>query len=102
MNENEANQLFNKLNSVGKIELPKFKFPSIPKEGLILSKEKQKIEFKNGEIYDKFFNILYLANGEIFKGEINKGKEYNLVKGEYKWPSGQKYNGKFVKNNKSE
>ena len=102
MNENEANQLFNKLNSVGKIEFPKFKFPSIPKEGLILSKEKQKIEFKNGEIYDKYTNILHLANGETFIGEINKGKEYTLVKGEYKWPSGQIYNGKFDKNYKSE
>ena len=102
MNENETNQLLNQLNSVGQIEFPKFKFPSIPKEGLILSKERQKIEFKNGETYDKYSNILHLANGETFTGEMNKGKEYTLIKGEYKWPSGQIYTGKFEKNYKSE
>ena len=100
MNEEDKNLLFKQLNSAGKLEFPSFQYPSIPKEGLIISKEKTRIKFKNGEVYDKITKILTLNNGETFKGEINKGEKYTLIKGEYKWPSGQIYNGEFNDNNK--
>ena len=100
MNEEDKNLLFKQLNSAGKLEFPSFQYPSIPKEGLIISKERTRIKFKNGEVYDKITKILTLNNGETFKGEINKGEKYTLIKGEYKWPSGQIYNGEFNDNNK--
>ena len=99
MNEDEKKCLFEHFRDMGKIEIPNYQKPSIPKEGLIVSKERQKIEFKNGEFYDKFSNTLYLNNNHIFRGEIIKGKKYILVKGEYKWPSGQTFIGTFDGNN---
>ena len=99
MNEDEKKCLFEHFRDMGKIDVPYYQKPSIPKEGLIASKERQKIEFKNGEFYDKFSNTLYLNNDHIFKGQIIKGKKYILVKGEYKWPSVQTFTGTFDGNN---
>ena len=66
---------------------------------MIVTKEKYKIQFQNGEYFDKTTNKLYLNNNETFEGEIKEGKIYSLVKGIYKWPSGQLFEGKFLKNN---
>ena len=99
MNEDKKQLLIKQLSSVGKIEFPNYQIPSIPREGLIVAKEQTKVEFKNGEFYNKFSHILHLNGEQSFKGEIIKGKKYILVKGEYKWPSGQIFSGTFDKNN---
>ena len=97
MDKNEEMSLFKNISSVGKLELPDIQVPSISKERLI---PKNEIRFKNGERYDKSSKILYLNNNEIFKGEIKiTDNDAHLVKGEYKWPSGQIFKGKFLQNN---
>ena len=62
------------------------------------------IYFKNGISYNKETKILSLQNNENFKGVLNidDNNKYNLGVGEYTWPSGQKYLGKFDENNKFE
>ena len=97
MDKSEEDLLFKNISSMGKFELPDIQVPSIFKKRLI---PKNEIRFKNGERYDKSSKILYLNNNEIFKGEIKiTDNDAHLVKGEYKWPSGQIFKGKFLQNN---
>ena len=102
MNKDEISQLSKKLHSVAKIEFPKYEFPSIPKNGLFMINENSKILFENNiGSYDTKNDIILLNNGETFKGKMNiTGKNYTLVEGEYKWPSGQIFNGHFLDDNK--
>ena len=99
MDKKEFNLFIEQLRIGSKIEIPKFENPSISIEGLIETREKYKIKFQNGEYYDKTINKLYLKNNEIFVGKIKEGKIFSLVEGIYTWPSGQKFEGKFLKNN---
>ena len=102
MNKDEISQLSKKLHSVAKIEFPKFELPSIPKNGLFMTNENSKILFENNiGSYDIKNDIIILNNGETFKGKVDIiGKNYTLVEGEYKWPSGQIFNGSFLDDNK--
>ena len=96
MDKKEIFKVIENLTSTSNIQIPKFKSPSIPKEGLIPSNI---ITFENGERYDSEKNIFYLKNDETFEGKIEKSDEkYKLVNGLYKWPSGQSFNGKFINN----
>ena len=101
MIKDEINQLSKELNSVAKIEIPEFKLPSISKDGLFTTNEIYKIIFKNGSYFDRINDIIILDKGQTYKGEKKKeGKKFILLEGEYKWPSGQIFNGKFENNNK--
>ena len=91
--------IFKQIKSCSIIEFPKYEFPSIREEDLIVSDEDRRITFKNGEFYDKDLHILKLLNGQVFEGEIkNKGEKYYLEEGKYKWPSGQIFEGEFEDN----
>jgi len=50
---------------------------------------------------DLFSYVLELPNKEIFKGQFDENDKpiIYLLDGEYEWPSGQKYIGKFNKDN---
>ena len=88
------------------IEIPDFEPFSINNNELIVENENDfnedinEMSFKNGIIYNKETKILLLQNGEKFTGTLKFHKnKYYLEKGEYEWPSGQKYLGKFDENN---
>ena len=99
MKEDEQKLIIKKLNSVGKIDFPKYQFSSILNKELNRDRNTPSINFKDVGIYNKISKILYLDNGEIYKGEIKKGNKYKLIEGEYTWPSGQIFQGKFNENN---
>ena len=101
MEKNENDFLVEQLNSLLKFEIPKFEIPSIPIDGLIINKKISKISFKNG-YYDIKTKILHMDNGETFEGEINLGNICTLNEGRYKWPSGQTFNGQFIKKDEYE
>ena len=93
------NNLFKQIKSCSIIDFPKYEFPVIKEEELLVSDEDRRITFKNGEFYDKDLHILKLLNGQVFEGEIkNKGEKYYLEEGKYKWPSGQIFEGEFEDN----
>ncbi len=97
MDDNEIKELSEQLRSVAKIELPQIKNPSILNKGLNAIKDNN-IYFKNGNYYSSVNNTFYLEKGETFKGKIKEGEQYILEEGEYKWPSGQIFNGQFGEN----
>jgi len=99
MNNEEKKILLNEIRAVGKLEFPKFKLPSIPKEGLIMQKDNFQLKFKTGEYLDKKAEELHINNGETFKGNFEERENKYFIKdGEYKWSSGQIYVGNFVNN----
>ena len=99
MDNEEKKILLNEIRSVGKLEFPELKLPSIPKEGLILQNDNFLLHFETGEYLNKKTNTLYINNKEIFNGIIEEDKnKYFIKEGEYKWSSGQTYVGNFVKN----
>ena len=100
--EEEKHKLLDCLNSIEKIVIPKFKPFSFNKNEFIPS---QQIKFQNGIIYNNKTKKLTLENGEYFQGVLNydeNNNKYNLDIGEYNWPSGQKYSGKFDNKNNFE
>ena len=100
--DKEKNRLLNCLNSIENIVIPKFKPFSFNKNEFI---PKNEIKFQNGIIYNNKTKKLTLKNGEYFEGVLNydeKNNKYNLDIGEYNWPSGQKYLGKFDDKNNFE
>ena len=99
MDNEEKKILLNEIRSVGKLEFPELKLPSIPKEGLILQNDNFLLHFETGEYLNKKTNTLYINNKETFNGIIEEDKnKYFIKEGEYKWSSGQTYVGNFVKN----
>ena len=98
MDKTQHDLLVEILKSVFKIEIPKFEKPFISNYGLVIKNEDTQILFKNG-YYDKSSKILFINNGETFEGELAEGNNiYTLIKGTYKWPSGQQFIGEFLKN----
>ena len=91
--------LFNEIKKRGVINFPKYEFPSIIDEQLIAQDENTMIFFTSGDCYDKDSKILTFNNGQKFTGEIEKKEDkYYLKEGLYIWPSGQKFEGKFINN----
>ena len=81
------------------ISFPQLPVSSINKGGLKPENENT-IYLGNDIVLDTRNKILSLPNKETFKGELGKdSNKYWLKEGEYEWPSGQKYIGKFNKNN---
>ena len=89
VNENDIILLFKALSKIRKINLC-FSSVSIPENGLIL----------NDKNINNMNDIkLTFQNNETFHGKIEKNNgKYWLIEGEYEWPSGQKYIGKFNNN----
>jgi hypothetical protein len=58
----------------------------------------RKIFFADNIYYDRHESMLYLPNGEKFKGLLTSDLT-SLDKGQYFWPNGQIYCGHFDKNN---
>ena len=82
-----------------KIELPIFEQNPLNENSLKKNEKKNLLSFEKNIYYDKNSKTLNLPNGETFKGElIQDGNKYYFYSGEYSWPSGQKYEGKFNDN----
>ena len=91
--------IFNEIKSRGVINFPEYEFPSIKEDQLIVQDKNSMIFFTNGDCYDRDSKILTFNNGQIFTGEIEKKEEKCYLKdGLYTWPSGQKFEGKFLDN----
>jgi hypothetical protein len=87
--ENEILALFKCLNKLRKIQLPYYKAPSFPENGLKIPNINQNQTLK-----------ITFPNNERFKGKASLINEKIVYDGEYQWPFGQKYigtikNGKF-------
>ena len=83
-----------------KIIFPPFEIPSINENSLIIEQDNNRVELSNGNYYDKEKETLFLTNDEYYKGKLeNISNNYYLIEGEYNWPDGQKYIGKFNNEN---
>ena len=83
-----------------KIRFPPFELPSINENSLITQDNNKIITFLNKSYYDTEQETLFLPNNETYKGKLENSLDiYYLSDGEYSWPSGQKYIGKFNKDN---
>ena len=99
MDNEEKKILLNEIRSVGKLEFPELKLPSIPKKGLILQKDNFILNFEKGGYFNKKTNTLYINKNETFNGNIEEiENKYFIKEGEYKWSSGHTYKRKFVNN----
>ena len=83
-----------------KIIFPSFELPSINENSLTIKQNENIISFQKGISYNKETETLSLSNNENYIGNLdNISSKFYLSKGEYSWPSGQKYFGKFNKDN---
>ena len=97
LNLSETNFILTTLKN--KISFPQLPALSINKKGLIPENENI-IYFENDIAYNTETKVLSLPNKETFTGKLgNDSNKYWLEEGEYEWPSGQKYKGKFDTNN---
>ena len=96
INKLPKKELENVLNILDrKIEFPSFELPSI-KENSLIREEETRISFNKGIYYDIEKETLFIPNKEYLKGKLeNSSDNYFISNGEYYWPSGQKYIGKF-------
>ena len=94
MPNEELNKVLKILDN--RIIFPPFEFPSINENSLIIEQNDNRIELSDGNFYDKEKETLFLTNDEYYKGKLeNISNKFYLVEGEYFWPDGQKYIGKF-------
>ena len=99
----KLNSILKEIKSKSVINFPKYEFPSLEEDDLLITKNSSTILFSTGEYYDKNTKTISFNNGEIFEGTIkNEGDLYYLDKGIYKWPSGQIFEGTLEENKMSE
>ncbi len=95
----KINSILNEIKSRSVINFPKYEFPSLEENDLIIAKTNSKIMFITGEYYDTISKIISFNNGAIFEGNIkNEDNKYFLEQGKYIWPSGQTFEGIFNEN----
>ena len=95
----KINSILKEIKAKSVINFPKYEFPSIEEDDLLITKNSSIILFSSGEHYDKNTKTISFNNGEIFEGTIkNEGDSYYLDKGIYKWPSGQIFEGTLEEN----
>ena len=98
----KLNSILKEIKSKSVINFPKYEFPSLEEDDLLITKNSSTILFSTGEYYDKNTKTISFNNGEIFEGTIkNEGDLYYLDKGIYKWPSGQIFEGTLEENKMS-
>ena len=95
----KINSILNEIREKSVINFPKYEFPSIEEDDLLITKTSPTILFSSGEYYDKNEKKITFNNGEIFEGTLkNEGDVYYLDKGIYTWPSGQIFEGILEEN----
>ena len=95
----KINSILNEIRGKSVINFPKYEFPSIEEDDLLITKTSPTILFSSGEYYDKNEKKITFNNGEIFEGTLkNEGDVYYLDKGIYTWPSGQIFEGILEEN----
>ena len=95
----KINSILNEIKSRSVINFPKYEFPSLEENDLIIAKTNSKIMFITGEYYDTISKTISFNNGAIFEGNIkNEDNKYFLEQGKYTWPSGQTFEGIFNEN----
>ena len=87
--ENDIVLLFKFVCRIRKFNLPSYEQPRISEEGIYIQNT------------NNLQNVqLAFPNNETFNGQVKNfvGNKYMLIEGEYNWPNGQTYKGKFEKN----
>ena len=99
----KINSILNEIRLKSVINFPRYEFPSINEDDLLITKNTPLILFTSGEYYDKNTKTISFNNGEVFEGNIkNDGDKCYLDEGTYKWPSGQIFEGTLEENKMSE
>ena len=102
--EDEIQKLNLNFNLINDIVI-KIEAPSIEKELKLKKEEEDAYIFESGlkEQFDEdsFLYVLKLPKKNTFKGHFDENDKsiFHLLDGKYEWPSGQKYKGKFNKDN---